>query len=169
LGIRNSAVFADFASLGWAGDNKFRISVNNARPLVWNVNAAGDAWQINNAANPAFIAVTDGVGDIGAPGANRPNNAYIKGEIRSATFGSVYNAAGTQQTAAHVVADTCTLGTNCAVTFSGSAVFTSASSYSCSCTDQTATNACRGNQSSGTAVTFTGTGTDVLRYVCTGN
>lgn len=80
-----------------------------------------------------------------------------------------YNAVGTQQTNGHLIEDSCTLGTNCAVTLTGSAAYTSSTSYSCQCTDQTAAQACRANQTSGSAVTFTGTGTDVLRFVCAGN
>mgnify|MGYP001599708365 FL=1 len=82
---------------------------------------------------------------------------------------AIYNKVGTQQTAAHLVQDTCTLGTDCAVTLSGSAVFTSATSYTCVCEDDSAIAACRVSQTSGTAFTVTGTGTDVIRYICAGN
>jgi hypothetical protein len=86
------------------------------------------------------------------------------------TVPTTYNAAGTQQTAAHLVVDTCTLGTSCGITLSGSAAFTSATTYSCSCHDQTTpTNACNINQTGGGAITITGTGTDVIRYHCAGN
>lgn len=79
-----------------------------------------------------------------------------------------YNAAGTQQTNAHAVFGTCTLGTNCAVTLTGSAAFTSSSSYYCSGTDQTAAAAVKVVNTSASVVTFTGTGTDVIAYVCIG-
>lgn len=86
------------------------------------------------------------------------------------TVPATYNAAGTQQTAVHLVVDTCTLGTNCGITLSGAAAFTSATTYSCSCHDQTTpTNACNINQTGGGAITITGTGTDVIRYWCGGN
>lgn len=81
----------------------------------------------------------------------------------------VYSAAGTQATNAHAVEDTCTLGTSCAVTLSGAAAYSGPATYSCQCADTTAANACRANQTSGSAVTFTGTGSDVLRFVCVGN
>jgi len=83
----------------------------------------------------------------------------------------LYNSGGTEQLGTpHAIADTCTLGTNCAVTFSGSAAFTSATTYSCSCHDQsTPLNACGVNQTAGNAITITGTGTDVIRYACVGN
>jgi hypothetical protein len=85
------------------------------------------------------------------------------------TTPTTYNAAGTQQVNTHVVQDTCTLGTNCAVTLVGSAVFTNATSYTCVCEDDSAIAACRVSQTSGSAFTITGTGTDVIRYVCIGS
>jgi hypothetical protein len=54
------------------------------------------------------------------------------------TVPTTYNHSGTQQTATHLVQDSCTLGTDCAVTLTGSAVFTSSTSYTCSAEDQTA-------------------------------
>jgi hypothetical protein len=82
---------------------------------------------------------------------------------------STYNAAGTQQVNAHMIVDTCTLGTSCAVTLVGPAVFTGSTSYTCNAEDQTAAAATKVVQSSGSAFTITGTGTDVLRYTCVGN
>jgi hypothetical protein len=93
----------------------------------------------------------------------------VGGEVRSTRIAATYNAAGTLQTTVHLIEDTCTLGTSCAVTLTGSAAFTTASSYRCTATDATAANAVRVNQASGTSVTFTGTGTDVINFVCIGN
>lgn len=80
-----------------------------------------------------------------------------------------YNAAGTQQVSPHITQGTCTLGTNCSVTLSGSAVFTNSSSYQCSVVDTTAIAAVKFAPTSGSAFTLTGTGTDVLSYICNGN
>lgn len=86
------------------------------------------------------------------------------------TVPATYNAAGTQQTGVHLVKDTCTLGTSCAITLAGSAVFTSGTSYDCWARDATtAANAVTVTRTSGTALAFTGTGTDVINYVCIGN
>lgn len=82
---------------------------------------------------------------------------------------TTYNAAGTQQVNAHVVEGTCTLGTNCAITLTGSAAFTGAGTYACTAQDTTAAAAVKVVQASGSSVTFTGTGTDVLVYSCVGN
>ncbi len=68
----------------------------------------------------------------------------------------------------HSISGTCTLGTNCALTFTNGDVFTGTTSYQCTASDATAAAAVKVDQTSGTAVTFTGTGTDVIRYVCTG-
>lgn len=82
----------------------------------------------------------------------------------------LYNASGTEQVGApHIVQDTCTLGTNCGVTLSGSAAYTNATSYTCTCQDETAIVSCKVAQTSGSAFTITGTGTDVIRYSCAGN
>jgi hypothetical protein len=85
------------------------------------------------------------------------------------TVPTTYNSGGTQQTAVHLVFGKCTLGTDCAITLSGAAIFTGTDSYECTATDQTAAAAVRVNQTSGSAVAFTGTGTDVIRYQCVGN
>ena len=81
----------------------------------------------------------------------------------------VYNPGGTLQTAStlHAVFGTCTLGTNCTVTLTGSAAFTSATSYGCGASDFTGANAVKIVQAAG-SLTITGTGTDVIQYVCVG-
>lgn len=85
------------------------------------------------------------------------------------TVPTTYNHSGTQQTSTHLVVDSCTLGTDCAITLAGSAVYTSSTSYSCVAQDSTATNATAVAQASGSSVTITGTGVDVIRYACVGN
>ena len=82
----------------------------------------------------------------------------------------VYNAAGTQQTANHIVQGTVTLAAGTAtVTLSGSAVFTSNTSYTCIGISNTSVAAVKVTQTSGSSITFTGTGTDVIRFICVGN
>ncbi len=80
-----------------------------------------------------------------------------------------YNAAGTQQLESHAVFGTCTLGSTCVITFTGSAAWTSNSSYYCAATDRTAAAAIKVVNDTSSQATFTGTGTDVLGYVCIGN
>jgi hypothetical protein len=80
-----------------------------------------------------------------------------------------YNHSGTVQTNYHIITDRCTLGTNCAVTLTGAAVFTSLTSYNCTGNDETGINSVNWSASSGSAFTFTGTGTDNIAYTCVGN
>ena len=83
---------------------------------------------------------------------------------------TTYNAAGTQQVNTHLVWGTCTLGTSCDITLAGSAVFTSNTSYDCWPRDATTpANAVTVTRTSGSALAFTGTGTDVVNYFCVGN
>lgn len=82
---------------------------------------------------------------------------------------TTYNSIATQQTNTHIVVGACTLGTNCNLTLTGAAVFTGAGTYSCVGTDATAANPVRVNQTAGNAVTFTGTGTDIINFICIGN
>jgi len=79
------------------------------------------------------------------------------------------NAAGIQQTNARSVYGTCTLGTNCVVTFAGASAWTAANSYVCTATDQTAAQPVKVVNTSNSVVTFTGTGTDVVAYACFGS
>lgn len=84
------------------------------------------------------------------------------------TSPTTYDHNGNQRTNTHAIFDACTLGTDCAITLSGSAVFSSSSSYGCFAIDTTAAAAVRLQRTSGSQFTFTGTGTDVLLYMCMG-
>ena len=97
------------------------------------------------------------------------NNGGAQNVVGSLDFVNVVNHSGTQQTSPHIVQDSCTLGTDCAVTLTGSAVYTNSTSYTCTCADDTAIAACSVAQASGSAFTITGTGTDAIRYICVGN
>ena len=84
---------------------------------------------------------------------------------------TVYNAVGAIQNneATHIVQDTATLVAGAVtVTLTAPAAFQSATSFTCTANDQTAANAVRVTQTSGTSVTFNGTGTDVVRFICVG-
>jgi hypothetical protein len=86
----------------------------------------------------------------------------------------LYNASGTLQTSAHTVIGTATVSSNVTVTLSGSAVFTSASSYACTYSPESSTNGFVPiTYTSGSAFVINGdtlsgfNGT--VRYICTGN
>jgi hypothetical protein len=66
------------------------------------------------------------------------------------------------------IASVGTAGTT--VTLTGSAVFTSATSYVCTATNRDSSVAVRVNQVSGTQITlYVATATDNVNYVCIGN
>jgi hypothetical protein len=83
----------------------------------------------------------------------------------------VFNAAGTSQQSSHVIADRVTLtgGGTATVTLVGRAVFTSATSYSTVICDSSANHSAKVVQTSGSSFTITGTGGDVIEFICIGN
>lgn len=54
-------------------------------------------------------------------------------------------------------------------TFAASFTFTNSGTFGCTCTDQTAANACKAVPASGTTVTLAGTSTDVIWLSCSGH
>ena len=137
--------------------------------------ADGDGIAWRNAANTSDLFIgTDGSDNLILHnfGGLNMNGKFIEAgaHIDGTSVPGVFNAAGTQQTAAHIVQDTVTLvGGTATVTLSGSAAFSSATSYSCVAIDETSAAAVKVTQTSGTSITFTGTGTDVIRFIAVGN
>jgi len=88
---------------------------------------------------------------------------------------AVYSNTGTLQTNAHIVRGSVTATNNLTtVTFTGSAVFTSNTSYTCTTTPATADNSrlIGITYTSGAAVAFTWTGNTAaitFNYICVGN
>lgn len=82
----------------------------------------------------------------------------------------VFNAAGTRVSNPHIVSDTVTLsaGGTATVTLVGSAAFTSATSYNVVASDVTANHSLLVVKTSGTTLTFTGTGNNVINFHATG-
>lgn len=87
----------------------------------------------------------------------------------SAAMATYTNAGVPLVGAMHTVIGTCTLGTSCSVTLTAPAAFTSTTSYRCTATDNTAAAAVKIVQTSATQIDLTGTGTDVLSYICVGS
>ncbi len=84
---------------------------------------------------------------------------------------TVYNHTGALQNneGTHIVQDTVTLAAGTAtVTLTLPAAFQSATSFTCTANDQTANASVKVVQTSGTSVTFNGTGADVVRFICIG-
>jgi hypothetical protein len=85
---------------------------------------------------------------------------------------TTYNHSGTQQTNTHIVVDTVQLSSGsgtATVTFTGSAVFTSASTFACAATDNTNPDAVQVSKSSGSSIAFKGNPSDVVGYSCVGD
>lgn len=82
----------------------------------------------------------------------------------------LYGTTGTAVSAPHMVQGSVALASGTAtVTLSGSAVYTSSSSYTCTANDTTAAAAVKVGQTSGTSITFTGTSTDTVQFMCAGS
>ncbi|WP_254616498.1 hypothetical protein [Burkholderia metallica] len=104
-------------------------------------------------------------------GANTPSTGKFT-TLSSTGTGAMplYSTTGAGVNAPHMVQGSVALSSGSAtVTLSGSAVFSTSSSYMCTASDTTAANAVKVSQGSGTSITFTGTGTDTVQFLCAGN
>ena len=159
------------------------IFMEGSGPILYNTFANIDIWDsttpIENinaaAAGNYFFGRIDGtVSD--STGANNYVNLLTSTmqlnslSIDGLSIPGIYNSTGTRQTIAHVVVDMTTLSSGTkTITLTGASVFSSSSSYTCVAIDETAANPVKVTQTSGSSITFTGTGTDVIRYICVGN
>ena len=82
----------------------------------------------------------------------------------------MYSTTGTLVAGPHMVTGSVALASGTAtVTLSGSAVYTSSTSYTCTANDTTAAAAVKVGQTSATSITFTGTSTDTVQFMCAGS
>jgi hypothetical protein len=98
--------------------------------------------------------------------------AKVSGNLTVLGTGAMplYGTTGTAVSAPHMVQGSVALASGTAtVTLSGSAVYTSSSSYTCTANDTTAAAAVKVGQTSGTSITFTGTSTDTVQFMCAGS
>ena len=117
-------------------------------------------------------------GPPGPPGSDGPTGAVgPTGPSGPSGIVPIYNASGTLQTSQHVVNGTFTMPNSngpSTVTLSGSAAFSSASSYVCTVADYTTANGqAKLVRTSGTAFTLQTSGAgaknDVIGYICLGS
>lgn len=103
-------------------------------------------------------------------GGTQTNGHFGAAHMAAAEIAPVYNTSGTLQSNAHqVIGSGTATGTALVVTLSGSAIFTSSSSYGCVVDDQGSLPVAI-TYTSGSSFTITDAGTgNVMRYVCTGN
>jgi hypothetical protein len=135
-----------------------------------------DDWLTEGNAYGVFEQCTSGDSGCGSPPGGRQGYAapgsglYMdnKGQMSVYTIPNYPNAISigghVSQITAGTWSGTCTLGTNCTITFSSAY----ASAPACIGTDQTAANPVKSSPAT-TGVTFTGTGTDVIAWACFGN
>ena len=91
-----------------------------------------------------------------------PTAANLSGTLLGTSY-----FAGSVITGAKIAGGICVLGTSCSVTMGPT--YTGTTTYSCTGTDQTSAAAVKVVNTSQTAVTFTGTGTDTIAWHCYGN
>ena len=168
--------------------NPKTININETGSLAGNTIDDTFCANLNwNSANtklftPGFNSIngnTTIVGTLGASGginstsigATTPSTGAFTTLTASGTGAMpLYNTTGTGVNAPHTVTGSVTLSSGSATaTLSGSAVFTSSSSYTCTANDTTAANTVKIGQTSGTSITFTGTGSDIVQFACAGN
>jgi hypothetical protein len=130
---------------------------------------------IGNGANGSTWRIANGANLIGYSDNQSTQSWNINSATGSATFSNlppVYNVAGSAQTGAklHLVEDQVTLAAGSAtVTLAGAAAFSTASSYKCGASDQSSAAAVQIACTSGSQFAVSGTGTDVVSFVCVGN
>ncbi|UTV53239.1 hypothetical protein [Burkholderia arboris] len=108
----------------------------------------------------SWLQVNRATGRITVPGAIAANSGTMP----------AYQASGATITNAHAVQGYTSLSSGSAtITLAGSAAYTNGSSYTCTAADNSAAAAVYVSQSSGTAFTLTGTGSDLVRFHCTGD
>ncbi len=102
------------------------------------------------------------------PLAYNPTNKQLS--LDTSTRIPVLNNAGSQSFNVHIVTGSSTFSTGTkAITFTNGSVFSSNATYQCWANDNTAANPIQVVYTSGTVVTFNGTGSDAFTYTCLGN
>nr|WP_254214914.1 hypothetical protein [Burkholderia multivorans] len=180
ISVNGGSGSAVFAASGAPGFNRiFRIQ-----------SSGSDRWWIggdttaesgsNSGTSLQFQRFSDSGTSLGTPLsisrqsglASFANGVSVTGNITSTGTGAMplYGTTGTTVSAPHMVQGAISLASGAAtVTLSGAAAFSSSSSYTCTANDTTAANAVKVSQGSGTAITFAGTGTDSVQFLCAGN
>lgn len=122
-------------------------------------------------ASPVFTGTpTAPTAAIGTNSAQLATTAFVQTAVTSVyTCGTTTACAGTLQSSARIVSGTVPL-TGGSATVTGLPVFTSTTSYSCTCADTTASvSACSTVPASASSITVSGSGGDTISYSCVGN
>ena len=155
-----------------AGANQFMTGVNTSgaptfsQPAFSNLSGTATNLQLQNSSVTVVAGTNLSGGGTVSLGGSVTLNALAQIPI--------YNSGGTAVSGVHLVSGQVTLGTGgnpvATVTLSGSAVFTSGTSYACVAMDITASHYVSQNTgATGTTFTLNGTGGDTVSYICIGN
>lgn len=109
--------------------------------------------------------------NIGEPYFETDTNSLIIGTDAQIDT-PVYNVSGIRQQNPHIVAGRATVPSNgtLVVTLTGSAIFTSATSFICVAVDMTAKNRSpQATQNSGSQITFVANASDMIQFIMIGN
>lgn len=147
----NSPAITEFMGYIWLQNLKVTAFVSTVSSALANPSTANQfVSSVNTGTAPFLITSTTPVANLSAGP-------------------TTYNAAGTQRATVHIIMDTVALVAGTAtVTFTGAAVFTSTSSFNCLAKSQAGGNV-QETKNSGSSVTFTGTSTQQIDYLCVGN
>ncbi len=147
----------------------FESSFNSGADICLSRSAAGVLGATDGLGNPKAVTAATLASTV-ATGTAPLTVASTTPVANLTAVPTTYTAAGTQQTAVHIVTGSVTLASGAGtLTLSGAAAFTSSTTYACSATDNTAANAVKLTQSSGTSISLTGTTTDAISVVCVGS
>jgi hypothetical protein len=177
-----TGITSNSGSGAWAhtGPSSATGTISTAFPSGNNMVLSGAA----NGATPSLMTsgsnvnVSMNIGTQGGGGINLlsatavTGNLTATGNITATGTGTmpVYGNTGTAFTAQHMTVGYQALtGGTATVTFSGAGAFTNATSYLCTATSSSGSGGVMAAPQSGTSLTLSGTGTDVIAYQCIGN
>ena len=160
----------DTARSSWlVGQSSFQSSPNDAFYILHGLPGAdGLTGYLTITGNTGTVTIPGNLTSTLATGTAPFTITSTTPVMNLATTPTTYDHNGVQQTNVHVIIDRCTLRTSCTVMLLGVAAFTSSTSYNCSASDETGSQAINFTPISGSVFTLNGTGTDSVAYTCIG-
>lgn len=157
--------------------NNFLSSVGSYYQMSHTSNIAGDSSSLpsSNTTGVIVSTVPTGTAPLSVASTTPVANLSIGGNAATATTATnCTNCSGVYEagvlTTDKIYTNTQALSTGAAThTFANSFTYTSSSTFGCTCTDQTAANACQAVPTAASAVNLAGTGSDVLWLECLGH
>jgi len=153
---------------GAAATNDFSIQIDNtlAPPLILQFDFTGQQWKT---AYPWNSAVTTGTAPLVIASTTPVANLTASNHPKIFACGTTTTCAATAQAIGIIAHGTVTL-TGGTATVASLPTFTSTTSFQCTASDRTSiTTGPNAVPASASSITVTGTGTDVIDYICAGN